>query len=57
MFSLGLAPHTRVLVADSYLTVPPMLNPLIYGMKVKQIRDGIFQLLEQLPGLRFSDAH
>lgn len=57
MFSLGLAPHTRVLVADSYLTVPPMLNPLIYGMKVKQIRDGIFRLLEQLPGLRFSDAH
>uniref|UniRef100_G1NS93 Olfactory receptor n=2 Tax=Meleagris gallopavo TaxID=9103 RepID=G1NS93_MELGA len=57
MFSLGLAPHTRVLVADFYLTVPPMLNPLIYGMKMKQIRDGIFRLLEQLPGLRFSDAH
>lgn len=57
MFSLGLAPHTRVLVADFYLTVPPMLNPLIYGMKTKQIRDGIFRLLEQLPRLRFSAAH
>ncbi|OXB73542.1 UNVERIFIED_CONTAM: hypothetical protein H355_006551 [Colinus virginianus] len=57
MFSLGLAPRAQVLVADFYLTVPPMLNPLIYGMKMKQIRDGIARLLEQLPGLRFSDAH
>ncbi|NXJ08049.1 O52K1 protein, partial [Odontophorus gujanensis] len=57
MFSLGLAPRTQVLVADFYLTVPPMLNPLIYGMKMKQIRDGISRLLQQLPGLRFSDAH
>ncbi|XP_021239737.1 olfactory receptor 52K2-like [Numida meleagris] len=56
MFSLGLAPHTQVLVADFYLTAPPMLNPLIYGVKMKQIRDAIFRLLEQLPGLRFSDA-
>ncbi|NXC42150.1 O52K1 protein, partial [Penelope pileata] len=48
MFSLGLAPHTQVLVADFYLTVPPMLNPLIYGMKMKQIRNGIFRLLERL---------
>ncbi|OXB53337.1 hypothetical protein ASZ78_011222 [Callipepla squamata] len=57
MFFLGLAPRAQVLVADFYLTVPPMLNPLIYGMKMKQIRDGIARLLERLPGLRFSDAH
>uniref|UniRef100_A0A8C2T119 Olfactory receptor n=1 Tax=Coturnix japonica TaxID=93934 RepID=A0A8C2T119_COTJA len=57
MFSFSLVPYAQVLVADLYLTLPPMLNPLIYGMKVKQIRDGIFRLLERLPGLRFSDAH
>uniref|UniRef100_A0A8C8B1H4 Olfactory receptor n=1 Tax=Otus sunia TaxID=257818 RepID=A0A8C8B1H4_9STRI len=47
MFSFGLAPHVQVLVADFYLTVPPMLNPLIYGMKMKQIQEGIFKLLGQ----------
>uniref|UniRef100_A0A8B9DUR1 Olfactory receptor n=1 Tax=Anser cygnoides TaxID=8845 RepID=A0A8B9DUR1_ANSCY len=51
MFSFGLAPHIQVLVADFYLTVPPMLNPFIYGIKMKQIREGIFRLLKKLAGL------
>lgn len=53
MFPFGLAPHVQVLVADFYLTVPPMLNPLIYGIKMKQIQVGIFRLLRQLAGLSF----
>lgn len=53
MFPFGLAPHVQVLVADFYLTVPPMLNPLIYGIKMKQIQEGIFKLLGQLAGLSF----
>ncbi|XP_010159480.1 PREDICTED: olfactory receptor 52K2-like [Eurypyga helias] len=57
MFSFGLAPHVQVLVADFYLTVPPMLNPLIYGIKMKQIQDGIFKLLRQLAGLGVSQPH
>ncbi|XP_006258093.1 olfactory receptor 52K2 [Alligator mississippiensis] len=44
MFSLSLAPHTQVLVADLYLTLPPMLNPIIYGMKTKQIRKQVFHI-------------
>ncbi|NXU12385.1 O52K2 protein, partial [Pardalotus punctatus] len=56
MFTLGLAPHVQVLVADLYLTVPPMLNPLIYGIKVKQIQEGICKLLGQLAGPRSSHA-
>ncbi|KAM7130418.1 LOW QUALITY PROTEIN: uncharacterized protein J5F26_015499 [Ciconia maguari] len=55
MFSFGLAPHVQVLVADFYLTVPPMLNPLIYGIKMKQIQEGIFKLW-QLAGLSISQA-
>ncbi|NWQ84052.1 O52K2 protein, partial [Columbina picui] len=51
MFPFGLGPHVQVLVADFYLTVPPMLNPLIYGMKMKQIQEGISRLLGQLAGL------
>ncbi|NWI65279.1 O52K1 protein, partial [Todus mexicanus] len=56
MFSFGLAPHVQVLVADFYLTVPPMLNPLIYGVRTKQIREGILRLLGQLVGLGISRA-
>uniref|UniRef100_A0A8C3XPC3 Olfactory receptor n=1 Tax=Chelydra serpentina TaxID=8475 RepID=A0A8C3XPC3_CHESE len=47
IFNLRLAPHTQVLVADLYLIVPPMLNPVIYGMKTKQIRKRVFKLFGQ----------
>lgn len=56
MFSFGLAPHVQVLMADFYLTVPPMLNPFIYGIKMKQIQQGIFKLLGQLAGLSISQV-
>ncbi|XP_053896603.1 olfactory receptor 52K2-like [Malaclemys terrapin pileata] len=47
IFKLSLAPHTQVLVADLYLVVPPMLNPVIYGIKSKQIRKRVFKLFGQ----------
>ncbi|XP_005313942.1 olfactory receptor 52K2-like [Chrysemys picta bellii] len=47
IFKLGLAPHTQVLMADLYLVVPPMLNPVIYGIKSKQIRKRVFKLFGQ----------
>ncbi|XP_053941072.1 LOW QUALITY PROTEIN: olfactory receptor 52J3-like [Cuculus canorus] len=56
MFSFGLETHIQVLMADLYLVVPPMLNPLIYGIKMKQIQKGIFRLLGQLVGLSVSGA-
>ncbi|XP_053875070.1 olfactory receptor 52R1-like [Malaclemys terrapin pileata] len=40
----NVALHLRVLMANMYLLVPPMLNPIIYGAKTQQIRDRLLQL-------------
>ncbi|XP_074864980.1 olfactory receptor 52K2-like [Carettochelys insculpta] len=46
-FDLRLARHTQVLLADLYLVIPPMLNPIVYGMKAKHVRQRVLKLLGQ----------
>ncbi|XP_039377960.1 olfactory receptor 52R1-like [Mauremys reevesii] len=36
--------HFHVLIANVYLLLPPMLNPIIYGVSSKQIRDRLLRL-------------
>ncbi|XP_040587687.1 olfactory receptor 52I2-like [Mesocricetus auratus] len=37
--------HTQVLLADLYLIIPPTLNPAIYGIRTKQMRERMKMLL------------
>ncbi|XP_062948428.1 olfactory receptor 52B4-like [Cynocephalus volans] len=44
-FAYHIAPHIHVLLASVCILAPPMLNPIIYGVKTKQIRDEIVHVL------------
>ncbi|KAM9173737.1 olfactory receptor 52E4-like [Pangshura tecta] len=39
--------HLRILFASVYLVVPPMLHPIIYGVRTKHIRGRLLQFLTQ----------
>ncbi|NXJ86059.1 O52I1 protein, partial [Trogon melanurus] len=44
-FGSSIPMHTRVLLADLYLTFPAMLNPIVYSMRTKQIRQAVLKML------------
>ncbi|XP_066475461.1 olfactory receptor 52K1-like [Tiliqua scincoides] len=46
-FGHRVAPYIHILLANFYLLFPPMMNPIIYGVKTKQIRERIFHLFHR----------
>ncbi|XP_073206471.1 olfactory receptor 52M1-like [Lepidochelys kempii] len=43
-FAQNVPLHFHVLIGNVYLLMPPMLNPIIYGVRTKQIRDRLLRL-------------
>ncbi|XP_075779265.1 olfactory receptor 52E2-like [Pelodiscus sinensis] len=46
-FGRNVPQHFHVLISNLNILMPPMLNPIIYGMRTKQIRDRLLWLFTQ----------
>ncbi|XP_067399697.1 olfactory receptor 52K2-like [Emydura macquarii macquarii] len=43
-FGSSMAPQLPIIVANIYLLVPPMTNPIIYGVRTKKIRESVLRV-------------
>ncbi|CAD7671829.1 unnamed protein product [Nyctereutes procyonoides] len=49
-FAKNVSPVVRVIIADTFLLVPPLMNPLVYSVKSQQIRNLILMKLCEIKG-------
>ncbi|XP_020043379.2 olfactory receptor 52D1-like [Castor canadensis] len=50
-FGHQVAPHVHIFVANIYLLIPPMVNPIIYGVRTKKMRDRFLKLFRSSKSL------
>ncbi|XP_029457677.1 olfactory receptor 52A1-like [Rhinatrema bivittatum] len=44
-YGKSIPPYIHIILSDLYLLLPPTLNPMVYGVKTKQLRDRALMLL------------
>nr|XP_008174123.1 putative olfactory receptor 52P1 [Chrysemys picta bellii] len=44
-FGQGITPHVHIIFANLFFLIPPMLNPIIYGVKTKELRDKVVKYI------------
>ncbi|KAM6158454.1 olfactory receptor 52P1-like [Rhynchocyon petersi] len=42
-FGQGIPPHVHTILGNLYFLVPPMLNPIVYGVKTKEFREKVIK--------------
>ncbi|XP_069495447.1 olfactory receptor 52K1-like [Ambystoma mexicanum] len=40
-------PHIHILIVNLYMMAPPMINPIVYGVKTKQIRERVLKMFRR----------
>ncbi|KAL4830484.1 hypothetical protein H8958_021332 [Nasalis larvatus] len=43
-YGFSVALYVHILLSNFYLLAPPLLNPIVYGVKTKQIREGAIKM-------------
>ncbi|XP_030055794.1 putative olfactory receptor 52P1 isoform X1 [Microcaecilia unicolor] len=46
-FGHNIAPQVHIILANIYLFIPPMVNPIVYGVKTKEIRHRVLRIVYQ----------
>ncbi|CAM5074317.1 unnamed protein product [Eretmochelys imbricata] len=44
-FGQSITPHVHIILANLFFLIPPMLNPIIYGVKTKELRDKVVKYI------------